>query len=249
MSAGEAPRLKDHWLLTYEYRANTIVRRSSDGLNWSQPAELPMSGIWREWLMPCPEVARIGAHPFAPANYDCLAGSPPGLYVDTQVEPPQLYVFIGLGQNPSGMGCYRGPVNAPPALMKACDHNPLFTGSSQYGPVDDLPLAAANIHFDFRTISSAEIVRVGERHYLFYEGVRGPGPGAPGDTQFLLGMARSVTSAIDGPWELYPHKPILLDLPGNVGVGHADVVVSDGKTYLFTSLDGMVRSRLHLVWE
>jgi hypothetical protein len=33
-----------------------------------------------------------------------------------------------------------------------------------------------------------------------------------------------------------------------VGVGHADVVIAEGETYLYTSLDGTQRSRLHLTW-
>jgi hypothetical protein len=151
------------------------------------------------------------------------------------------------------MGCYRGPLHGPISLMRACDHNPLFTGAGDYGPEDEaekgVDYGSANAHFDFRTISSAEPISVGQRHYLFYEGVRGPARGDAGDTQFLLGLARSKTAAIDGPWELYPRNPILLELPGNVGVGHADVVVAGGETYLYTSLDGETRSRLRLVWD
>ena len=67
--------------------------------------------------------------------------------------------------------------------------------------------------------------------------------------QFALGLARAATKAIDGPWEVYPGNPILVDMPGNVGVGHADVVVIDGETVLFTSLDGAQRSRLVLRWR
>lgn len=237
------------WLMVYEYRANTILRRSNDGITWSTPTEVPLTGIWRNWLMPCSDAAAVGDHPYTPTNYDCLVGSPPGIYVDAEVNPPELYIFVGLGQNPSSMGCYRGYANNPASLLRQCDHNPLFTGATEYGPLEDTSGQAANAYFDFRTISSADIIRVGERYYLFYEGVRGPGPGDQGDTQFLLGLARSTTNAIDGPWELYPENPILLDLPGNVGVGHADVVVSGGETYLYTSLDGEKRSRLRLVWR
>lgn len=237
------------WLLTYEYRANTIMRRSTDGLNWSDPEELPMTGIWQTWLMPCAMTSSIGPHPYTPNAYDCLTGSPPGIYIDTTANPPELYLFVGLGQNPSGMGCYRGSTNAPASLLRACDTNPLFTGAVEYGPLEPNPEKNANAHFDFRTISSADVIQVGSRYYLFYEGVRGPGPDDHGDTQFLLGLARSVGEAIDGAWELYPENPILLDLPGNVGVGHADVVVSNGETFLYTTLDGRVRSRLRLVWK
>jgi hypothetical protein len=242
-------RSHEQWLLTYEYRANTIVRRSTDGLNWSEPVELPMTGIWQNWLMPCATTSSIGLHPYTPKAYDCLTGSPPGIFIDRTANPPELYLFVGLGQNPSGMGCYRGAVNAPASLLRACNANPLFTGAVDYGPLEHNPETNANAHFDFRTISSAEVIQVGSRYYLFYEGVRGPGPGDHGDTQFLLGLARSQGGEIDGAWELYPENPILLDLPGNVGVGHADVVISHGETFLYTTLDGRVRSRLRLVWE
>ena len=233
------------WWMVYEYRANTILRRSVDGLDWSAPRELPLTGIWRNWLMACPPAAAIGPHPNADAAFDCLVGSPPGLYLDDQVSPPELYVFVGLGQNPGAMGCYHGPADAPAALFTACRQSPLFTGSATYGPAD-VTGPAADAYFDFRTISSAEVVRADDYVYMLYEGVRGPGPGDDGDTQFLLGLARAPADRIDGPWERYPHNPILLDLPGNVGVGHADLVVLDGVTYLYTSLDGVVRSRLRL---
>jgi hypothetical protein len=254
LAGGEAESRADQWVLTYEYRANTIVRRSRDGLTWSPPAELPLTGIWQSWLMPCRPEGAIGLHPYAPAAYNCLVGSPPGIFIDQHTSPPQLYIFVGLGQNPSGIGCYRGPLDGPTSLMRACDHNPLFTGATEYGPIGNETISHnqstnVNRYFDFRTISSADVIGVGNHTYLFYEGVRGPGLGDPGDTQFLLGLARSTTPAIDGAWELYPANPILLDLPGNVGVGHADVVVADGATYLYTTLDGMKRSRLRLAWN
>ncbi len=48
----------------------------------------------------------------------------------------------------------------------------------------------ADAYFDFRTISSADPVRVGDRYYLFYEGVRGPGPGDPGRYPIPTGIWR-----------------------------------------------------------
>ena len=234
------------WWMVYEYRANTIIRRSSDGVTWSAARETPLTGIWRDWLTACPPAAGVGPHPYAEPAFDCLVGSPPGLYLDETVSPAELYVFVGVGQNPGSMACYRGPAAAPAAIFSRCRQWPLFTGSDDYGPADATD-AAANAHFDFRTVSSAEVVRVGDYVYLFYEGVRGPGPGDAGDTQFLLGLARAPAGRVDGPWERYPRNPILLDLPGNVGVGHADLVVVDGATYLYTTLDGSVRSRLRLV--
>src|SRR5690606_24885921 len=221
------------WSMVYEYRANTILRRSTDGVTWSDGAELPLTGVWRRWLMPCRRAESVGPHPHAGDQFDCLTGSPPGIFIDDQSSPPELYIFVGLGQNPGSMGCYRGPLAAPPALLRKCDHTPLFTGSPIYGPPGRAG-AAANRHFDFRTISSAEVMRVDDRIYMLYEGVRGPQAGDAGDTQFALGLARTQTRLIDGPWERYTGNPILVDLPGNVGVGHADLVVIGGVTYLYT---------------
>ncbi|MFN8446459.1 MAG: hypothetical protein U0175_37055 [Caldilineaceae bacterium] len=232
------------WLMVYEYRANTMLRRSPDGLQWSPAEEVPLTGIWQQWLMPCAAYERVGDHPFAARSYDCLIGGPPGISLLSQ----NFFVFVGMGQNPGHLGCLVGNVNAPASLMRKCLANPLFSGASDYGPLQQSNVAA-NPFFDFRTISSADTLQVGTHLYLFYEGVRGPTRNAPGDTQFALGLARSVGSEFDGPWQTYPGNPLLVDLPGNIGVGHADVVVYEGKTYLYTSLDGKVRSRLVLVWR
>ena len=35
----------------------------------------------------------------------------------------------------------------------------------------------------------------------------------------------------------------------NIGLGHADLVVLNGQTLLYTSLDGIKRSRLVLHWK
>jgi beta-xylosidase len=74
--------------------------------------------------------------------------------------------------------------------------------------------------------------------------VRGPSSYTVVDDQFGLGLARSLGPEIDGPWEKYPGNPIIMDLPGNVGVGHADIVIIDTAafgpaTYLYTTtVDG-----------
>jgi len=239
----------EYWIMAYEYRANTFLRRSQNGIDWSLPEEVPMTGIWADWLMPCRTEEKISVHPYTELTYDCLIGSPPGLTVATnEFGEEELFLFVGLGQNPGSMGCYRGTPGAPASLLRKCDHNPLFTGSLSYGPTD-LSGPDANPTFDFRTVSSADVLKVGDRFYMFYEGVRGPGAGDAGDTQFGLGLARSVTDQIDGPWELLTGNPILIDLPGNVGVGHADVIVIDGRTTLYTSLDGETRRRLVLQWQ
>ena len=180
------------WMMVYEYRASLFLRTSLDGLNWSGPAQLPQTGIWQTWLMPCRDEESIGTHPFASDAYDCLAGGPPGIAVSDEGQGMELYVFAGLDQNPGGMGCYRGQVDGSAALMRKCNGNPLFVGSPTNGDSSP-PGAQDNPHFDFRTISSAEVTRVDDRSYMLYEGVRGPQSGASGDTQFALGMARSVS--------------------------------------------------------
>lgn len=244
---GAADRARAWWMV-YEYRGSNFLRTGTDGLNWSTPRELPLTGIWQTWLRPCRPEEAIGAHPHAPQEYDCLVGGPPGLWLEqSRGGGAELYVFVAQGQNPSSMGCYRGAAGGPAAAMRKCHNNPLFTGAPSYGPAD-LSGPEANPFFDFRTISSADLIEEDGRYYMFFEGVRGPGPGDAGDTQFVVGLARTTTKAIDGPWELFAGNPILVDLPGNVGVGHADVLVIDGETVLFTSLDGTQRSRLVLRW-
>ena len=194
----------------------------------------------------CQPYQRILDHPFlAPGStYECLSGAPPGLYIDGN----NMFVFVGMGQNPGHMGCYVGAVADGAAGLKPCRANPLFAGSSAYGPSDAVG-SAANPYFDFRTVSAADVLPVGNRYYMTYEGVRGPGPGDYGDTQFALGLARSAGPSINGPWEKYPGNPILGDLPGNVGVGHADLLVLDGITYLYTATTDHTRGRYKLVWR
>ncbi len=231
-------------ILVYEYRARVMLRRSTDGLTWSLPEPVPGTGVWWLQARDCAPAERVGDHPHASRFCDCLVGGPPGVYV----EGNRLYVFVGLGQNPGSMGCYYGAVDAPAARLQKCSHNPLFTGAREYGPLDEKG-PQVNPYFDFRILSSAEVQKIGDRYYMLYEGLRGPGPGDPGDTQFGLGLARSRTDQIDGPWEKYPGNPLLADLPGNIGLGHADLVVIHGQTILYTSLDGVTRSRLALVWK
>ncbi len=232
------------FFLVYEYLGRARLRRSTDGLTWSMPERVADTGVWKLWLRTCRKEERIHTHPFVPYEYECLAGGPPGIFV----EGGRLYVFVGLGQNPGAMGCYVGSVTTTGERFTRCQHNPLFVGAAEYGPLEEKG-AQTNPYFDFRTISSAEVQRIGSRVYMLYEGVRGPGPADGGDAQFGLGLARSLTSAIDGPWEKYPGNPILVDQPGNIGLGHADLVIIEGQTFVFTSLNGYTRGRLALVWK
>ncbi len=238
---------RTHWMV-YEWRGRAYLRSSPDGLRWSHWTHVADSLHWKKWLRPCSPPETIGPHPFVADGYECLRGGPPGLFVDAGV----IYVFLPQGQNPGSLGCFFRRTDQPRARFRPCTHNPLFTGAPAYGPLD-LRDAAAHPFFDFRTVSSAEVIVLGagaeRRFYALYEGIRGPGPGDPGDSQFGLGLARSTTAAIDGPWEKYPGNPIVVPLPGNIGLGHADLVVLDGVTHLYTSTNGWTRSRLALRWK
>lgn len=187
----------------------------------------------------------MGEHPHIPSEReygDCLAGGPPGLYV----EGNRLYVFMNLGRSPGHMGCFVGPAALSPYGWRRCAFHPLFGPNDGYGPLD-LTGPAANPYFEFRTISAADVVREGRHYYMVYEGIRGPSrPGVP-DDQFGLGLARSRGPRIDGPWEKYPGNPILMDLPGNVGIGHADLVRIGPAVYLYTATSPTTRGRYVLV--
>jgi hypothetical protein len=234
----------DQAYLVYEFGAYVFLRTSSDGLNWSQPAHVPGTWIWWYDNAPCSGAEEIGAHPhiYPELEYNCLVGGPPGLYVEGNL----LYVFVALGRAPGHMGCFVGNrYNGAWGLSK-CASNPLLGADLGYGPVDALG-PAGNPYFEFRTVSSADVVRVGERYYMLYEGVRGPSNPSVPDDQFGLGLARSAGPAIDGPWEKYPGNPIVMDLPGNIGLGHADIVIVGEATYLYTTTPSLTRGRYALV--
>ena len=122
------------------------------------------------------------------------------------------------------MGCYRGFVGQSAEKFEQCNTPILFSGAQEYGPIEDRG-RSTHAFWDFRYISSAEIYPLGEgenrRYYMHYEGIRGPGPFDAGDTQFGVGMARSVTNQLDGPWEKFGGNPILVDSPANIGIGHS----------------------------
>lgn len=234
----------DRAYLVYEWGARVYLRTSADGLHWSPPALVPGTGVWNLQEGPCSEAESIGEHPhiYSELEYDCLVGGPPGIYV----EGPWLYVFVGLGRAPGHMGCYVGNKAAGAAGLQKCAANPLFGAENGYGPVDLLG-PAANPYFEFRTVSSADVVRWGDHYYMVYEGVRGPSDPSVVDDQFGLGFARSMGPAIDGPWEKYFGNPVLTDLPGNVGVGHADLVIVGPATYLYTATSSTTRGRYVLL--
>jgi hypothetical protein len=230
--------------MVYEWGAATLMRTSSDGLAWSTEARVPGTGAWHVAEGGCTEAESIGEHPniYSELEYDCLVGAPPGIYIEGDL----LYVFVGLGRAPGHMGCYVGSKHAGTAGLRKCMANPLFGAEAGYGPVDVLE-AAANPYFEFRTVSSADVVRVRDHYYMAYEGVRGPSDPTVVDDQFGLGFARSVGPAIDGPWEKYPGNPVIMDLANNWGIGHADLVIVGPATYLYTATSQATRGRYVLV--
>lgn len=229
--------------LVNEFFGKNMYRISHDGLNFSSARQVSDTGPWYFWYAPCPDAQLIGEHPFVPFDYECLAGGPPGIWLEGET----IYSFLAVGQSPGGMGCYKGQKGADPSTFEACDNNPLFKGAQEYGSTE-IYGPDAQPWWDFRTISSADVQQIGDRYYMVFEGIRGAGPGDGGDSQFGLGIARSTTDQIDGPWEKFAGNPIIIDLPGNVGLGHADLLVLDGQTIMYTSLDGATRSKLVLEW-
>lgn len=231
--------------MVYEWGASTCYRTSQEGIHWSAETRVPGTGQWMGES--CPQAASIGDHPniYAETEYgNCLVGAPPGVYVEGDL----LYVFVGLGRNPGHMGCLMGNKEAGAAGLQPCAANPLFGAETGYGPVEARG-ADANPFFEFRTISSADVVRVGDRYYMVYEGVRGPSDPTVVDDQFALGLARSLGPSIDGHWERYPGNPIIMDVANNWGIGHADLVVVGPATYLYTATSQNTRGRYVLVGE
>jgi hypothetical protein len=235
----------DRAYMVYEWGAGTYMRTSADGVSWSGEAHVPGTGQWHADPGTCTEAESIGEHPniYAETEYgNCLVGAPPGIYVEGDL----LYVFVGLGRDPGHMGCYVGGKYGGAGALRKCASNPLFGAELGYGPLEVLG-AAANPYFEFRTISSAEVVRVGDRYYMAYEGVRGPSNPTVVDDQFALGFARSAGPALDGPWEKYPGNPVIMDLANNWGIGHADIVFVGPATYLYTATSTTTRGRYVLV--
>lgn len=231
--------------VVYEHVGRTILRRSHDLITWTYSDQVGETGF-RPEEMGCVSAETIGDHPHSPGFFTdkCLAGGPPGLFV----EGDTIYVFVALGLSPGSLGCFKGTLEQMPITFSRCDNNPLLEGIKEYGPHDGFG-PDMNQWYDFRVSSSAEVHRVGDRYYMLYEGIRGPHEPYGDDSQFALAMARTVTDQIDGPWEKFAGNPILVDLPANVGLGHADIFVRNSVTYLYTSLDGDVRSRLRLTWK
>ncbi|RMF81010.1 MAG: hypothetical protein D6737_06305 [Chloroflexi bacterium] len=250
ITAQQYPRVffnGDENYLVYEWHAHTILRTSDDGLNWSTWEEVRTpGGTWPSSFAPCSDVERIGPHPNIRGEvHDCLVGAPPGVYV----EGDTLYVFVAAGSAPGHMRCYRGNRHDGVAGLQLCGNDPLFAGAPEYGPVDITGGVEADPYFDFRYVSSADVLKVGDHYYMAYEGVRGPDVLERGrDTQFGLGFARSVGAAIDGPWEKFDGNPVLMPTSPNFGIGHADLLIVDGVTMMYTATSDDTRGRYVLAW-
>jgi hypothetical protein len=240
------PRVTRAWdgrfYMVFEHGAAAWIARSRDGLNWSRPFVIPGTGTWTLAEAPCKEAARIGRHPFVWVEDECMAGGPPGIIIENST----VYVFVGLGQSPASMGCFQASLwNI--YRWKECSADPLFSGATDYGPQEMLG-GDANPYFDFRTITSAEVLRVDGMYYMAYEGVRGPHNSVIGrDSQFALGFARART--LNGAWEEYPGNPIFDTVVDNWGIGHADLIILNGRTYMYTATPQLTRGRYMLVWK
>ncbi len=250
ITAQQYPRVAvaaDEMFLVYEWHAQVMLRRSTDGLNWSDWSYLlTPGGTWPSSYAPCTPIEKIGPHPNIRGEiYDCLVGAPPGIYIENDT----LYVFVAAGSSPGHMRCYKGSAAASLAALQPCQTDPLFTGAAEYGPLDITEGAEIDPYFDFRYVSSADVLKVDDRYYMAYEGIRGPDVLERGmDTQFGLGFARSLTDAIDGEWEKFPENPILMPTGFNFGVGHADLLVVDGETLMYTATSQDTRGRYRLRW-
>lgn len=249
-AAQQYPRVAydgERYYMVYEWHAQIMLRTSLDGLVWSDwDYLLTPGGTFPSSFMPCSPTETIGAHPNIRGEIaDCLIGAPPGLYI----EGDTLYVFASAGSAPGHIRCYKGNKHGSLSELALCDNDPLFGGAREYGPLD-LRGADANPYFDFRYVSSADVLKVGDRYYMAYEGIRGPEVLEAGmDTQYALGFARSTTDQIDGPWERYPSNPVLQDVGFWVGIGHADLLVVDGETWMYTQTGENQRGRYKLVWK
>jgi hypothetical protein len=232
--------------MAYEWHAQTILRKSPDGLTWSPEWWYLRNpgGEWPESFFPCDPLEQIGTHPNIRGQEGlCLVGGPPGLYI----EGDTLYVFVMAGNNPAHMRCYKGNRHQPLDRLQLCETDPLFTGAESYGAVDAFGADAAD-YFDFRFISSADILRQGDYYYMAYEGIRGPSELEFGrDNQFGLGFARS--QSLDSPWQTFNGNPVLDGLVDNWGIGHADLLVVDGETVMYTATSQQTRGRYVLQWR
>ncbi|MEL6404874.1 MAG: hypothetical protein AAFR81_10955 [Chloroflexota bacterium] len=233
------------WYMVYEWRAQTIIHRSEDGVVWSDYVQLTdPAGVWPRDFAACDVIEDIGEHPNIRGQGDvCLVGGPPGLYV----EGDMLYVFVMAGSAPSHMRCYKGDRHGDLTDLQVCDADPLFTGAQDYGPVDEFGEDAID-YWDFRYISSADVMQVGDYYYMAYEGIRGPSELEFGrDNQFGLGFARA--TALDSEWETLDRNPVVMGLADNWGIGHADLLIIDGVTYMYSATSQETRGRYVLAWD
>ncbi len=251
ITAQQYPRVVDagdRQYMAYEWHAQVMLRSSTDGINWSDwKYLLTPGGTWPTSYKDCTATETIGPHPNIRGQADgCLVGAPPGLYVEGNT----LYVFVAAGSAPGHMRCYKGDRYGDLGKLKRCDTDPLFSGAGEYGPTDVTSGSAIDAYFDFRYTSSADVLKVGDHYYMSYEGIRGPDVLERGmDTQFGLGFARSVGDSIDGEWEKFPQNPVIMPTGFNVGIGHADLLVVDGVTVMYTQTGENTRGRYVLKWK
>lgn len=232
------------WYMVYEWHAQVMLRQSSDGIVWSDWEYLQTpAGTWQSSYAPCTDNERIGTHPNIRGQADdCILGAPPGLFIDGNM----IYVFVMSGSAPARMRCYKGNRHGNLGALSLCDTDPLFMGADNYGGID-LMGDEAREFWDFRYISSADVIQVGDWYYMAYEGIRGPSELEFGrDNQFGLGFARS--TSLDGTWETLERNPVVMGLVDNWGIGHADLIIIEGITYMYSATSQQTRGRYKLEW-
>ncbi|MBN1428208.1 MAG: hypothetical protein JXB07_07475 [Anaerolineae bacterium] len=228
--------------MVFENGAATWMSVSDDGITWGRPSHIEGTGLWRSSQVTCSHVEQIGQHPSFTPDGNCMVGGPPGL----TIADGQIFVFVGLGQNPGHMGCMKTSLGSS-YFFHRCSTNPLFDGASEYGPIDASG-AAANPYFDFRFVTSADVIEMDGYYYMSYEGIRGPSSSTAGrDNQYGLGFARSLE--LDGRWEKYPGNPVLDNVVDNWGIGHADLIVTNGTIYMYAGTPQMTRGRYMLAFK
>lgn len=204
ITAQQYPRVVDagdRQYMAYEWHAQIMLRSSTDGLNWSDwKYLLTPGGTWPTSYKACTATETIGpTSQYTGAGRWLLGGCAAGAVCRREYA---LRVRCGGFPRRGTCAVTKGIVTAIWASSNAAIPIHCLSGAGEYGPIDITSGSAIDAYFDFRYVSAADVLKVGDHYYMSYEGIRGPDVLERGmDTQFGLGFARSVEDAIDGAWE------------------------------------------------